>query len=97
MLDLSQLQPQQIDLILNMGRYGVQINLVLMAVNLIPVLPLDGGRILSQLLPRRLVYYFDQTEPYGLLVVVAGLYLGIFSPFLNMLFGLSFKLIDMIV
>jgi len=50
---------------------GVLINLFLMALNLIPVLPLDGGRILSALLPRRLAAGFAHLERYGLVILVA--------------------------
>ncbi|MFW6259201.1 MAG: site-2 protease family protein [Halochromatium sp.] len=50
---------------------GVLINLFLMALNLIPVLPLDGGRVLSAFLPRPLARGFARLEPYGLLILVA--------------------------
>lgn len=94
---LMTLQPNQIDLIIGMGRFGVQINLVLMAVNLIPILPLDGGRLLTQILPRKLAYYYDQVEPYGILIVVVGLYLGLFGPFLHLLLNESQLIINWIV
>jgi Zn-dependent protease len=54
-----------------MARAGVTINLVLMALNLIPIPPLDGGRIAVSLLPNRLAYRFAMIEPYGLFIVVA--------------------------
>lgn len=53
-----------------MARAGVQINLVLMALNLLPVPPLDGGRILFSLLPNRLAWQYSKIEPYGLMIVV---------------------------
>ncbi|MGY6271264.1 site-2 protease family protein [Achromobacter denitrificans] len=49
---------------------GVNVNLVLMALNLLPVLPLDGGRILFSLLPNRLAWQYSKIEPYGLVIVV---------------------------
>ena len=53
------------------------INAVLMVLNLMPVLPLDGGRILSALLPPRLALGFARLEPYGLLIIVALLMSGL--------------------
>jgi Zn-dependent protease len=50
---------------------GVLINLFLMALNMIPVLPLDGGRVLSALLPRAVARGFSRLEPYGLLILIA--------------------------
>lgn len=52
------------------GIAGVNINLVLMALNLLPILPLDGGRILFSLLPHRLAWQYSRIEPYGLLIVI---------------------------
>jgi len=54
-----------------MAQGGVLINLVLMVLNLIPIPPLDGGRIAVSLLPNRLAYRFAMIEPYGLIIIVA--------------------------
>jgi Zn-dependent protease len=54
-----------------MADAGVQINLMLMALNLLPILPLDGGRIAVSLLPRKLAMTYAQTERYGLIVILA--------------------------
>ncbi|MFA5521735.1 MAG: site-2 protease family protein [Castellaniella sp.] len=53
-----------------MGIAGIQINLVLMALNLLPVPPLDGGRIVFSLLPDRLAWKYSRIEPYGLLILI---------------------------
>jgi Zn-dependent protease len=50
---------------------GVSVNLVLMVLNLLPIPPLDGGRIAVSLLPNRLAYRFAMIEPYGLIIIVA--------------------------
>jgi len=55
---------------LRMAVVGVQINLVLMALNLLPILPLDGGRILVSLLPQRLAWQYARLEPYGMMLVI---------------------------
>jgi len=53
-----------------MAKGGVLLNLGLMVLNLIPIPPLDGGRIAVSLLPNRLAYRFAMIEPYGLIIIV---------------------------
>mgnify|MGYP001222826848 CR=1 FL=1 len=59
-----------------MASAGLQINLMLMALNLLPILPLDGGRIMVSLLPHKLAVRYAETERYGLFVVVGLLVLN---------------------
>lgn len=65
---------------------GISVNLMLMAFSLIPIPPLDGGRIVRGLLPRQAGIAFDKIEPYGfmiLLVLMVGGGLSFFvRPFL---------------
>lgn len=49
---------------------GININLVLMALNLLPIPPLDGGRIVFSLLPNRMAWQYSRIEPYGLVIVL---------------------------
>ena len=49
---------------------GLISNLFLLAFNLLPIPPLDGGRILVSLLPHRLAYRVSQIEPYGFVIVI---------------------------
>ncbi len=53
-----------------MGQAGVMINVVLMVLNLLPLPPLDGGRVAVSLLPNTLAYRFSRIEPYGLIILV---------------------------
>jgi Zn-dependent protease len=54
----------------HMARIGVSINLVLMALNLLPIPPLDGGRIAVSVLPARAAALWARLEPYGLFVII---------------------------
>lgn len=49
---------------------GIFMNIGLMALNLLPVPPLDGGRIVTGLLPGRFAWTFARIEPYGLFIVL---------------------------
>jgi Zn-dependent protease len=60
-----------------MAKIGVSVNLVLMALNLLPVPPLDGGRIAVSLLPLRAAQAWARLEPYGLFVIVGLLVFGV--------------------
>lgn len=60
-----------------MGVAGVLLNTVLAALNLLPIPPLDGGRVVSSLLPGPLSWQYDRIEPYGIWIVLGLLLLGI--------------------
>lgn len=56
---------------MRMAQAGILVNLVMFALNLFPVPPLDGGRVLISILPHRYSYKFAQIEPYGFFIVMA--------------------------
>jgi Zn-dependent protease len=62
---------------MQMALVGKSVNLVLMALNLLPGPPLDGGRIAMSLLPRPAARAYARIEPYGLFVIVALLAFGV--------------------
>ena len=49
---------------------GINVNLVLMALNLLPLPPLDGGRVVFSLLPDRMAWQYQRIEPYGMLILI---------------------------
>lgn len=55
---------------------GMVINLVLLVLNLLPLPPLDGGRVVSGLLPLSLARHYDRLEPFGLFIIVGLLATG---------------------
>jgi len=66
-----------------MAVIGIQINLVLMALNLLPLLPLDGGRVLFSLLPNQLAWQYGRLEPYGMMILIVLLVTGSLWTFLE--------------
>ena len=77
---------------------GITINIVLMILNLFPVLPLDGGRIMTAMLPRNLAISFSRMEPYGLIILVvlllSGILWKILLPLINGTQSLIYQLIQ---
>ena len=63
--------------LVQMAKIGISINLILMTLNLLPVPPLDGGRIAVSLLPVNAAHAFARIEPYGLFIVVGLLVSGL--------------------
>jgi Zn-dependent protease len=72
---------------LEMAQAGIRINAVLMLLNLLPIPPLDGGRIAVSLLPHRLAWKFARIEPYGFFIIMGLLFLGVLNRILHPLIG----------
>jgi Zn-dependent protease len=60
-----------------MGTAGIFINTILMVLNLLPLPPLDGGRVMAGLLPGPLSWKFSRIEPYGFMILIALLVTGV--------------------
>jgi Zn-dependent protease len=60
-----------------MGKNGIIINIVLMVLNLLPIPPLDGGRVVAGILPRKLAMPFMQLERFGMIIILLLLVSGI--------------------
>src|SRR5574340_165463 len=79
-----------------MGEAGVTINVVLMVLNLLPILPLDGGRIAVSLLPNRLAYRYSLLEPYGLVILMVLLFSGVLGTILGPFITAALKLFNLL-
>ena len=66
-----------------MGGAGITINVVLCLLNLLPIPPLDGGRVLSGLLPGPWAWRLNQLEPYGFFILVGLLATGLLGKILG--------------
>lgn len=82
---------------LKMATAGIFVNIGLMALNLLPVPPLDGGRIAVGLLPTRASYAFARLEPYGLFVVLFLLASGTLGFFLRPFYLFGLAVVDLFV
>jgi Zn-dependent protease len=60
----------QRDFLVQVPIAGVDVNLIFMALNLLPILPLDGGRVVVSLLPDPLARSFSRLEPFGLPILL---------------------------
>ena len=76
MLDMI-IQPLLVFLIV-----AIQLNVFLAFFNLVPIPPLDGGRVMVGLLPPRQAVAYSKIEPYGFMIVIALMYFGILERFL---------------
>ena len=79
-----------------MAEAGITVNLVLMVLNLLPILPLDGGRIAVSLLPNRLAYSYSRLEPYGFPILLLLLFSNALGVILNPAVLWSMQLIESI-
>jgi Zn-dependent protease len=73
--------------------YGVIISLVLGIFNLMPIPPLDGGGIISAMLPEKAARRFNQLERYGFIILIGLLYLGLFDRVILPLVGFLTKML----
>jgi Zn-dependent protease len=72
-----------------MSKTGISINVVLMVLNLLPLPPLDGGRIAVSLLPAPLAWRYARIEPFGFPILILLLFTGLLDIVLWPLIGLA--------
>jgi Zn-dependent protease len=78
---------------LAMGKAGVQVNLIFAFLNLLPILPLDGGRIVASLLPTRIAWGYAKLEPWGFPILLGLLFLGALNVILAPMVAFSFRVL----
>jgi Zn-dependent protease len=79
--------------LLGMAKIGIEINIVLMALNLLPLPPLDGGRVAVSLLPHRQAFQLAKIEPYGMFILILLAFTSVLNLMLSPLVNFAFKLI----
>lgn len=92
-LMLSGLAPESFQYPMSrMAEFGISINAVLFVLNMLPILPLDGGRFVETFLPAKLAQSFQKIEPYGMWILIGLMYTGLLSkimaPFLRIVLSL---------
>lgn len=79
------------------AKAGVKINLILFAFNLFPLPPLDGGRIVTSILPNRYAFRFARIEPYGFFIVLGLMMLNVLSYWMKPVMMLAALLLEVLI
>ena len=72
---------------------GILVNLILMLLNLLPILPLDGGRILASLLPTRIAWGYAKLEPFGFPILLVLLFTSTLGVILAPMVSFSYRVL----
>jgi len=94
----TELMPQNYftDPMQKMAAAGIEVNIMLMLLNLLPILPLDGGRILASVLPGRAAWHYAKLEPLGFPILLLLLFTNLLGVILAPLMRVSYQVIGTI-
>jgi Zn-dependent protease len=84
-------------LVYKVCQFVASINIILAALNLIPIPPLDGSKILMGMVSRRTQYFLARLEPYGFFIIIGFLYLGILNPLIGFFQWIILTLINIVL
>ena len=79
--------------LLLMSKAGMEVNVILMLLNLLPILPLDGGRIVASLLPARMAFGYAKLEPWGFPILLGLMFMGALNFILAPMVTFSFRVL----
>ncbi len=82
--------------LLGMAEWGIRINVVLMVLNMLPLPPLDGGRVAVSLLPHRQAWQLSRIEPYGMFILIFLAVTPVLSFILSPVVNLMFRLLSLL-
>jgi len=85
---------EQASFLVYMAQAGVMMNALLMVVNLIPIPPLDGSRVLASFLPPPLALVLDRIEPYGFIILIVLMMSKTLSVILNPLISMVLSCVN---
>lgn len=79
------------------SKAGISINAILFALNILPIPPLDGSKVLSCLMPSHYAYHYDKLEPYGFMILIALSFSGVLSALISPLLSLLFTFLSLLL
>lgn len=95
---LAQMNPESYfaNPLMEMSQVGININAVLMMLNLLPLPPLDGGRVAVSLLPPRQAFQLARVEPYGMFILIFLAFTSVLGWILTPLLGVVYKILSLL-
>ena len=81
-------------LLIEMAKVGIIINIVLIALNLLPLPPLDGSRIVTAFLSPTAAHKYNLLERWGLPILIVLLFTGVLGKILHPLMGFMYSIVN---